>query len=83
MIFHFLLTLAILVIITSAIVININGRNIFLETRCLLFLCLVRFVECLVRFMLDEHLSWKSHVSHIASKISKSIYKTSFCLPKP
>ena len=35
--------------------------------------------------VLDEHLSWKPHVSHIASKISKSIgviYKSSFCLPK-
>jgi hypothetical protein len=34
--------------------------------------------------ILDENLSWKSHFSHIANKISKSIgviYKTSFCLP--
>jgi hypothetical protein len=35
--------------------------------------------------ILDEHLSWKSHISHIARKISKSIgviFKSSFCLPK-
>jgi hypothetical protein len=34
--------------------------------------------------ILDENLSWKSHFSHIANKISKSIgiiYKASFCLP--
>ena len=33
--------------------------------------------------ILDEHLTWKSHISHIARKISKSvgsIYKSSFCL---
>ena len=33
--------------------------------------------------ILDEHLSWKSQISHIASKVSKSIgiiYKSSFCL---
>ena len=35
--------------------------------------------------ILDEHMSWKSHISHIASKISKSIgiiYKSSFYLSK-
>jgi hypothetical protein len=35
--------------------------------------------------ILDEHLSWKSHISHIASKISKSIgiiYKSSFFLSR-
>ena len=34
--------------------------------------------------ILDENLSWKSHFSRIANKISKSIgvvYKASFCLP--
>ena len=35
--------------------------------------------------ILDEHLSWKPHISHIARKISKSIgviFKSSSCLPK-
>ena len=35
--------------------------------------------------ILDEYMSWKSHISHIASKISKSIgiiYKSSFYLSK-
>ena len=35
--------------------------------------------------MLDEALSWKSHISHISNKISKSIgimFKSSFYLPK-
>ncbi len=35
--------------------------------------------------ILDEHMSWKSQISHIASKISKSIgiiYKSSFYLSK-
>lgn len=35
--------------------------------------------------ILDETLSWKSHISHIANKISKSIgimFKSSFYLPK-
>ena len=35
--------------------------------------------------ILDEHLCWKSHISHIASKVSKSIgiiYKSSFCLTR-
>ena len=35
--------------------------------------------------ILDEHLSWKSHISHIASKVPKSIgiiYKSSFCLTR-
>jgi hypothetical protein len=35
--------------------------------------------------ILDEHLSWKSHISHIASKVSKSIgiiYKSRFCLTR-
>jgi hypothetical protein len=35
--------------------------------------------------ILDKHLSWKSHISHIASKISKSIgiiYKSSFFLSR-
>ena len=34
--------------------------------------------------ILDENLSWKSHLSYLANKISKSIgviYKASFCLP--
>ena len=33
--------------------------------------------------ILDEQLSWKPHISHVARKISKSvgiIYKASFCL---
>ena len=33
--------------------------------------------------ILDENLSWKSHLSHLANKMSKSIgviYKASFCL---
>ena len=35
--------------------------------------------------VIDEHLSWKSHISNVANKISKSIgiiYKASFFLPK-
>jgi hypothetical protein len=35
--------------------------------------------------ILDEHISWKPHISHVARKISKSIgiiYKASFCLSK-
>ena len=35
--------------------------------------------------ILDEHLSWKSHISHAANKISKSIgiiYRASFYLFK-
>ena len=35
--------------------------------------------------VLDEHLSWKSHISHLARKISKSIgiiFKSSSCLPR-
>ena len=35
--------------------------------------------------ILDEHLSWKAHISHVANKISKSvgiIYRASFCLFK-
>ncbi len=35
--------------------------------------------------ILDEHVSWKSHISHVARNISKSIgmiYKASFCLSK-
>ena len=35
--------------------------------------------------ILDEHLSWKSHISHVANKISKSIgiiYRASFYLFK-
>ena len=35
--------------------------------------------------VLDEHLSWKSHISHLARKISKSIgiiFKSSYCLPR-
>jgi hypothetical protein len=34
--------------------------------------------------ILDEYLSWKSHISHTANKISKSIgviFKASFYLP--
>ena len=37
-----------------------------------------------VIYILDENLSWKSHLSYLANKISKSngvIYKASFCLP--
>ena len=33
--------------------------------------------------ILDEHLSWKSHIAHLSSKVSRSIgiiYKSSFCL---
>jgi fibrillarin-like rRNA methylase len=35
--------------------------------------------------ILDEHLSWKAHISHVANKISKSVtikYRASFCLFK-
>ena len=35
--------------------------------------------------VLDEHLSWKSHISHLAWKISKSIgiiFKSNSCLPR-
>ena len=35
--------------------------------------------------ILDEHLSWKSHIQNVARKLSKSIsiiYKSSFCLNK-
>ena len=35
--------------------------------------------------ILDEHLSWKPHISHVAGKLSKSIgiiYKSSFCLSR-
>ena len=35
--------------------------------------------------ILDEHISWKPHISHVARKISKSIgiiYKASFLLSK-
>ena len=35
--------------------------------------------------VIDEHLSWKYHISNVANKISKSIgiiYKASFFLPK-
>ena len=38
-----------------------------------------------LRVILDEHLSWKSHILSVSRKISKSIgiiYKSSFCLPK-
>ena len=32
--------------------------------------------------ILDEHLSWKSHISHIASKVSKSIGIIYKCLTR-
>ena len=35
--------------------------------------------------ILDEHRSWKSHIAHLSSKVSRSIgiiYKSSFCLHK-
>jgi hypothetical protein len=35
--------------------------------------------------ILDENMSWKPHISHVARKVSKSIgiiYKSSFCLSK-
>ena len=35
--------------------------------------------------ILDEHLSWKSHIAHLSSKVSRSIgiiYRSSFCLHK-
>jgi hypothetical protein len=40
---------------------------------------------CLLGVMLDENLSWKAHISHVAHKISKStglIYRSSFYLFK-
>ena len=39
----------------------------------------------LIGVLLDEHISWKPHISHVARKISKSIgiiYKVSFLLSK-
>ena len=35
--------------------------------------------------ILDEHLSWKSHIAHLSSKVSRSIgiiHKSTFCLHK-
>ena len=40
---------------------------------------------CFLGVILDEHLSWKAHISHVAHKISKSIgiiYRSSFYLFK-
>jgi hypothetical protein len=40
---------------------------------------------CFLGVMLDENLSWKAHISHVAHKISKSfgiIYRSSFYLFK-
>ena len=36
--------------------------------------------------ILDEHLTWKSHIHNVARKVSKAvgiIYKSSFCLDSP
>ena len=52
----------------------IDGKQI-MQTKDNIFLGVV----------IDEHLSWKSHVYNVANKISKSIgiiYKASFFLPK-
>jgi hypothetical protein len=43
---------------------------------------LVRVKETTFLGIMLDDLSWKSHISHIASKVSKSIgiiYKSSFC----
>jgi hypothetical protein len=46
---------------------------------------LVRVKETTFLGIMLDDLSWKSHISHIASKVSKSIgiiYKSSFCLTR-
>jgi hypothetical protein len=43
----------------------------------------VKEVNKFLGVVLDECMTWKHHISHVASKISKSVgimYKSSFCL---
>jgi hypothetical protein len=45
----------------------------------------VKEVNKFLGVVLDECMTWKHHISHVASKISKSVgimYKSSFCLSK-
>jgi hypothetical protein len=45
----------------------------------------VKEVNKFLGVILDECMTWKHHISHVASKISKSVgimYKSSFCLSK-
>ena len=83
--------------LANRLTININKSNYIIFTprqrRQMLDLSveinnhkLVRVKETtFLGIILDEHLCWKSHISHIASKVSKSIgiiYKSSFCLTR-